>query len=240
MLIDDHEHGNHEHIGKPIAFDGKGNMFVPFGAPSNNCQEERRTKGSPGQMPCPQLEDHGGIWKFSDSKLNQTQKDGELYATGIRSVVAMEYNHADDQLYVTIHGRDDLTRLFPEYFDEWESAVLPSEEFIRVKKGDNYGWPYCYYDQFQEKKVKAPEYGGDGELTGDCDQYTSPLIGFPGHWAPNDLHFYTGDQFPDRYKNGAFIAFHGSTNRAPYPQSGYFVCFVPFENGDPTGMGGIC
>ena len=62
-----------------------------------------------------------------------------------------------------------------------------------------------------------------------------PLMGFPGHWAPNDLLFYRGRQFPERYRNGAFIAFHGSTNRAPYPQAGYFVCFVPFENGSPTG-----
>lgn len=60
-------------------------------------------------------------------------------------------------------------------------------------------------------------------------------MGFPGHWAPNDLLFYRGDQFPERYKRGAFIAFHGSTNRAPYPQAGYFVCFVPFQDGAPTG-----
>jgi mono/diheme cytochrome c family protein len=61
------------------------------------------------------------------------------------------------------------------------------------------------------------------------------LIGFPGHWAPNDLLFYQGEQFPSRYKQGAFVAFHGSTNRAPYPQSGYFIGFIPFENGKPTG-----
>jgi glucose/arabinose dehydrogenase len=47
------------------------------------------------------------------------------------------------------------------------------------------------------------------------------------------LFFYTGNQFPERYKGGAFIAFHGSTNRAPYPQSGFFVAFVPFKNGVP-------
>ena len=47
--------------------------------------------------------------------------------------------------------------------------------------------------------------------------------------------FYTGTQFPDRYKNGAFIAFHGSTNRSPYPQAGYIVAFIPFEKGKPKG-----
>jgi mono/diheme cytochrome c family protein len=134
-----------------------------------------------------------------------------------------------------MHGRDDLLRLWSGKFTPWQSAMLPSEEFLRIKEGADAGWPYCYYDQIQEKKVLAPEYGGDGKITGKCDQYEKPVMGFPGHWAPNDLYFYQGDQFPDHYKNGAFIAFHGSTNRAPYPQSGYFIGFVPFENGQPTG-----
>jgi mono/diheme cytochrome c family protein len=104
-----------------------------------------------------------------------------------------------------------------------------------VKEGMDGGWPYCYYDQIKGQKLLAPEYGGDGNQVGKCEQYEKPLIGFPGHWAPNDLFFYTGDQYPDRYKNGAFIAFHGSTNRAPYPQSGYFIAFVPFKDGQPSG-----
>jgi mono/diheme cytochrome c family protein len=134
-----------------------------------------------------------------------------------------------------MHGRDDLLRLWASIFTPWQSAVLPSEEFLKVTDGADFGWPYCYYDQIQEKKVLAPEYGGDGNIVGRCADFEKPIMGFPGHWAPNDLFFYSGDQFPERYKNGAFIAFHGSTNRAPYPQSGYFICFVPFENGKPTG-----
>jgi mono/diheme cytochrome c family protein len=113
--------------------------------------------------------------------------------------------------------------------------VLPSEEFIQVKEGSDFGWPYCYYDHIQKKKVLAPEYGGDGKILGRCSNADLPLMGFPGHWAPNDLYFYQGDQFPQRYKHGAFIAFHGSTNRAPYPQSGYFIAFVPFKDGAPSG-----
>jgi glucose/arabinose dehydrogenase/cytochrome c553 len=229
VVQDDHDHGSHEHIAKPFSFDNQGNIYVPFGAPSNACQEPKRTPGEPGQDPCPQLEDHGGIWKFDAHKLNQTQEDGELYATGIRSIVAMDWNPADETLYAVIHGRDDLFRLFPEIFNSWQSALLPSEEFVKVTEGANFGWPYCYYDQMEGKKVLAPEYGGDGVMIGRCDQFDDPIIGFPGHWAPNGLFFYQGDQFPERYKHGAFIAFHGSTNRAPYPQSGYFVAFVPFE-----------
>lgn len=235
IVHDDHAHGRHEHIAKPLAFDDQGHIYVPYGAPSNACQEPKRTPGAPGLDPCPQLIDHGGIWRFDAHKTNQTQKDGELFGTGIRSVVAMDWNPADKELYVVMHGRDDLLRLFPEFYSPWQSAMLPSEEFIKVTKGSDFGWPYCYYDQLQEKKVLAPEYGGDGEKIGRCDGFDMPIMGFPGHWAPNGLFFYRGDQFPERYKNGAFVAFHGSTIRAPYPQSGYFVCFVPFENGAPTG-----
>jgi glucose/arabinose dehydrogenase len=63
----------------------------------------------------------------------------------------------------------------------------------------------------------------------------NPVVAFPGHLAPNGLLFYTGNMFPERYKNGAFIAFHGSWNRSPEPQEGFYVVFVPMKNGQPTG-----
>jgi glucose/arabinose dehydrogenase len=236
IVTDDHPHGMHEHIAKPISFDNQGHMYVPYGAPSNACQEVNRTPAVPGIDPCPQLEQHGGVWRFDANKTGQTQKDAVKFATGIRSVVAMDWNSSDNSLYIVMHGRDDLLRLWANLFTPWESAVLPAEEFIKVDQGNDFGWPYCYYDQLQEKKVLAPEYGGDGDVVGRCDQCEKPLMGFPGHWAPNDLLFYYGDQFPARYKGGAFVAFHGSTNRAPYPQSGYFIGFVPFKNGKPTGQ----
>ncbi len=235
VVIDDHPHGMHEHIGKPIAFDNKGRLYVPFGAPSNACQNPKRTPLMPGMDPCPQLENHGGIWVFDAEKLNQTQADGKKYATGIRSIVGLDWNPQDETLYAVVHGRDDLFRLWPDRYTHWQSAVLPSEEFLKIEEGDNFGWPYCYYDQMQEKRVLSPEYGGDGNTIGRCEDFKAPIMGFPGHWAPNDLVFYQGDAFPEYYKNGAFIAFHGSTNRAPYPQSGYFIGFIPFKNGKPTG-----
>ncbi len=237
IVIDDYENDVHgyEHIAKPLAFDENGHIFVPFGSPGDVCQVENRVPGSPGQYPCPELEEHGGIWRFDADKPGQTIKDGYRYATGIRSVVAMDWNHADSTLYVLQHGRDDLVRNWPEIYNHWESAVLPSEEFLRVEEGADAGWPYYYYDHMQGKKLLNPEYGGDGRKEGDGADYTQPLIGFPGHWAPNDLYFYEGDQFPERYKNGAFIAFHGSTIRAPYPQGGYFIAFVPFKDGAPSG-----
>lgn len=239
VFTDDHEHGIHWHITKPVAFDKKGNMYIPFGGPSNACQDISQTpNGAPGGVgldPCPELELHGGVWKFDATKTGLTQKDGVKFASGLRSVVAMQWNPVDDNLYIVMHGRDNLHSLFPNLFSAWQNAVLPSEEFLRVTEGDDFGWPYCYYDQIKEKKFLAPEYGGDGKIEGRCADMDLPVMGFPGHWAPNDLLFYQGDQFPARYKNGAFIAFHGSTNRAPYPQAGYFVGFIPFENGEPTG-----
>lgn len=235
IVHDDHAHGSHEHIGKPIAFDEEGHIFVPFGAPNNACQNPKRTPLVPGQDPCPLLEDHGGIWRFDAEKVGQTHEDGDFYASGLRSIVALDWNTSDQSLYAVVHGRDDLHRLWPNHFSQWESAMLPSEEFVKIEMGDHFGWPYCFYDQMQGKKVLAPEYGGDGSIIGRCADYKDPVIGFPGHWAPNDLVFYTGDAFPDHYKNGAFIAFHGSTNRAPYPQSSYFIGFVPFKDGKPSG-----
>jgi glucose/arabinose dehydrogenase len=75
--------------------------------------------------------------------------------------------------------------------------------------------------------VLAPEYGGDGKKVGQCAQKKEPVAVFPAHWAPNALFFYTGSAFPARYKSGAFIAFHGSWNRAPEPQQGFNVVFQP-------------
>ena len=237
IMKDDYKNDPHkyEHIAKPITFDNNGHLYVQFGAPGDVCQELDRIPGAPGQNPCPQLEEHGGVWQFDANKLNQTQKDGKRYATGIRSIVGMDWNHADNALYALQHGRDDLHRTWPALYTPWQSAVLPSEEFLKVTEGSDAGWPYYYYDHMQKKKLLNPEYGGDGKKTGDGDKLNQPLIGFPGHWAPNDLLFYTGNQFPERYKNGAFIAFHGSTIRAPYPQAGYFIGFVPFKNGVPSG-----
>src|ERR1700733_14417848 len=224
----------HEHEAKAIALDNDGNLYVNIGAYSNACQVQDRTKGSPGMKPCPILDSAGGIWQFKADKQNQTYGDGVRYATGLRNVVGLNWNSVTNSLFVTQHGRDQLADLFPSMFDTKQSAELPAECLYELHKGSNCGWPYIYYDQLQHKKILAPEFGGDGKKTGGEDAQ-DPVAAFPGHLAPNGLLFYTGSQFPDKYKNGAFIAFHGSWNRAPEPQAGYFVVFVPFANGKPSG-----
>lgn len=224
-----------QHEDKTLAFDNSGNMYVNIGAPSNACQEQMRSPGSPGQDPCPQLERQAGIWRFDANQLNQSQADGIRYATGIRNAVAIQWNENVNSLYAMQHGRDQLNSLWPDYYNDTTSAELPAEEFLKVEEGDDFGWPYCYYDPNKELKVLSPEYGGNGEEVGRCENAKDPIMAFPAHWAPNSLVFYNGNQFPEKYQNGAFIAFHGSWNRAPLPQRGYNIAFVPMENGMPSG-----
>ena len=224
-----------QHASKSIALDNAGNIYVNIGAYSNACQVADRTAGSPGQDPCPILEEAGGIWQFKTNALNQSYKEGLRYVTGLRNVVGLDWNASNNELYVMQHGRDQLGQLNPDMYNDTTNAELPSEEFILAKKGNDFGWPYCYYDHLQGKKILGPEYGGDGKKQGRCADKDQPIMGFPGHWAPNALLFYTGNQFPERYKNGAFIAFHGSWNRAPMRQGGYLVAFVPMKDGKPSG-----
>jgi glucose/arabinose dehydrogenase len=224
-----------EHSARGIAFDDDGHVYVNIGAPSNSCQKQDRAPHSPGMKPCPLLKHHGGIWRFNADQKNQSQSDGKRFATGTRNVIALAWNASDDQLYGVQMGRDQLHELWPKKFTTSQSAELPGEEFLHITEGDNFGWPYCYYDQTKEKRMLDPEYGGDGKKTGKCGQYKKPMMAFPGHWAPEALLFYTGKQFPKHYRGGAFIAFHGSWNRSPEPQKGYKVVFVPFKHGKPSG-----
>ena len=223
-----------QHESKSITLDKKGNIYVNIGAYSNSCQIKDRQPGSLGMNPCPILDSAGGIWQFKSDVQNQTYGNGTRFATGLRNVVGLDWNNQTNSLYVTQHGRDQLNSLFPKLYDTTTNANLPAETMYEMKQGDNAGWPYVYYDPFQNKKMLAPEYGGDGKTEGSA-AYKNPAMAFPAHMAPNALLLYTGTMFPEKYKNGAFIAFHGSWNRSPLPQEGYYVAFVPFENGKPTG-----
>lgn len=226
--------GEREHGDKGITFDGKGSFYVNVGAPSNACQAKDRQVKSPGQDPCPILEKHGGIWKFDANKLGQTQDDGERYATGLRQMPAITWH--DGALYIVMNNRDQLNVLWPGQFTAQENAERPAEPMYRAAaQGSNFGWPYCFFDYGEKKFLTNPEYGGDGKSATRCGSFTQPITAFPAHWAPVDVMFYTGKQFPKHYRGGAFIAFHGSWNRAPMPQDGYNVTFQPFANGNPSG-----
>ena len=225
------------HNYKIIAFDESDNLYINVGSPSNSCQQKYSTPGSPGLNPCAQRAKRAGVWKFRAGASQQTQSDdGELFARGLRNSVALAWNPISKSLYAVPHGRDLLHHLWPEYYSEKDSAELPAEEFFRLHENFDGGWPYTYYDQQKELRMVAPEYGGDGNTADQSGQYDDPIVAFPGHMGPNDLIFYTGNQFPKDYYGGAFVVFVGGWNRAPFPQQGYKVVFIPFDDsGLPTG-----
>ena len=210
-------------------------LYVNIGSASNACQQQDRRAASPGNNPCTELETRAGIWEFDANRVGQHAADGRRFATGLRNSVALTRNPLDGNLYATVHGRDQLHDNWPELFSAEKSAENPGEELVRVDRGADYGWPYCYYDVDRHALVLAPEYGGNGATTGLCSTKVPPLMAFPGHWAPDGMVFYTGDQFPAAYRGGAFIAFHGSWNRAPLPQAGFRIAFAPFRFNRPVG-----
>jgi glucose/arabinose dehydrogenase len=223
------------HAAKSAIIDPAGNLYVNLGGPSNACQVESRTAGSAGQDPCPQLENRGGTWRFDARRPGQTQTDGTRFATGLRNTFALAIQPGTGELWGVQHGRDGLSQLWDQMYTVEDQAEMPAEEFVHIQEGDNFGWPYCYYDPINNVKVLGPEYGGDGTEVGRCADMKDPAVALPAHWAPNGLTFYTGTQFPARYQGGAFIAFHGSWNRAPLPQGGYNVVFIEFDGNEPTG-----
>ncbi len=223
------------HSEKTFTFDQSGNMYVNVGSRSNACQEEMRSKGSKGKDPCIELEKRAGIWKFNDSALEQVQTREMRFATGIRNAVGITWDKASNKLYCMQHGRDDLHRFWPDIFTPEQNVELPAEELMLVNDGDDFGWPYCYYDPQQKQRFLNPEYGGDGKTIGRCESAKDPVYGFPGHWGPNDLLFYQGSQFPAKYHGGAFIAFHGSWNRLGHPQDGFKIMFLPMKDGTVHG-----
>ncbi len=224
-----------DHNMHPFFIDAKGSIYVDVGSATNSCQLKNRTLKSPGADPCIELETRGGIWRYDANKNNQVFSKAERFATGIRNGEGFAID-ATGLLFVTQHGRDQLHSNWPEFFKPEQEATLPAEELLLLKPGGDYGWPECYYDPFVRKLVLAPEYGGDGgKKIGACANKLAPVAAFPAHWAPNGAVYYDQKQFPERYRKGVFIAFHGSWNRAPYAQSGYNVVFQPLSGDKASG-----
>jgi len=226
-----------DHHRKTVVFDNLGGMFVNIGSETNACQRQNRVPLSPGIDPCPELATRAGVWYFGANATGQVQASGRRFATELRNMNALAVNPGDGALYGMQNGRDQLFDNWPSVFSQRDDARLPAEELFRIDRGQSYGWPYCYYDGQRNKKVLAPEYGGDGRIVGRCGTRTLPIEVYPAHWAPLSMLFYTGTQFPKQYGGGLFIAFHGSRfDTSLQPEGpGYVVTFVPWKNGTPAG-----
>jgi glucose/arabinose dehydrogenase/mono/diheme cytochrome c family protein len=216
-----------DHPMHPFAIDAAGLLYVTVASATNSCQEKNRELKSPGISPCTELETRSGIWRYDAKKRNQKFSAAERYVTGIRNADGIAFDPSGQELYATQHGRDQLSQNWPDLYTPEQGATLPAEVLLHIKQGADYGWPVCYQDPVQGRLVLAPEYGGDGgKAVGVCAAKTPPVAAFPAHWGPNAVALYgDGKQFPARYRNGAFIAFHGSWNRAPFPQGGFNVVF---------------
>ncbi|GAA4798154.1 hypothetical protein GCM10023231_28530 [Olivibacter ginsenosidimutans] len=211
---------------KPLVIDPQQNLYVAVASYSDACANESKDGKS-----CPLLDSVAGIWQFSANKQNQSYADAIHYATGLKGVMGFAWNDSSQALFALQHGRGAFHEKYPQYFDAAYSANYPAETFYELTKGADAGWPYIYYDQDQHKKLQAPEFGGDGKREGDA-KYLDPIMAFPAHLGPNALLFYTGDMFPEKYKNGAFIAFHSQSSTL---HKGFCVAFVPFKDGRPSG-----
>ena len=138
----------------------------------------------------------------------------EIYASGLRNPVGMDWVPGTNTLWTAVNERDELgDELVPDYMTS-------------VKKGGFYGWPFSYYGQNVDprRKDEAPEMVGKAIV---------PDVPLGAHTASLGLAFYDKDKFPAKYRDGAFVGQHGSWNRSQL--AGYKVVFVPFKNGKPSG-----
>lgn len=226
---------NGDHTSHSIVIARDGTLYLNSGSATNACQAENRKEGSPGLNPCDEKALRAGIWRYRADRTGQVFSPAKRHASGICNAVGLALD-GQDHLFATQHGRDQLSANWGALYTPEQSQDLPAEELLSVDAGDDFGWPECYFDPGQARLVLAPEYGGDGgHATGTCTTRKGPVAAFPAHWAPNGLAIYEASQFPAAYRGGAFIAFHGSWNRAPGPQGGFNVVFQPLVEGKAAG-----
>jgi glucose/arabinose dehydrogenase len=154
-------------------------------------------------------EGRAAIWEF-----NPDGSDARVFASGLRNPVGMDWNPQSGALWVAVNERDGLgDNLVPDYM-------------TRVRDGGFYGWPYYYWGANRDERVEIP-------ANVRLREPLAPDFALGAHTASLGLMFYTGDAFPERYRNGAFVGQHGSWNRSV--RVGYKVVFIPFADGRPSG-----
>ena len=147
-------------------------------------------------------------------EINPDGSDLRIYASGLRNPAGMGWAPGTTTLWTVVNERDELgDELVPDYFTS-------------VSQGGFYGWPYSYYGQNIDPRVKELK-------TVLVKKTIVPDVNLGNHTATLGLAFYTGNSFPEKYKGGVFLAQHGSWNRSVL--AGYKVIFIPFKNGKPSG-----
>lgn len=161
--------------------------------------------------------EHGIEHEARRAGILEVNPDGtgeKIYASGLRNPVGMDWAPGTNTLWTAVNERDGLgDDLVPDYITS-------------VKEGAFYGWPYSYFGQNEDPRRK-------GERPDLVAKATVPDVDLGSHTASLGLAFYTKTAFPEKYRNGAFVAQHGSWNRSVI--TGYKVIFVPFKNGKPSG-----
>ncbi|CAF3292392.1 unnamed protein product [Rotaria sp. Silwood2] len=146
----------------------------------------------------------------------------KTFAYGLRNVVGLAFHPITNDLYATCQERDKLgDDLVPDFFS-------------RIKQNDFYGWPFAYMSS-KLTDLRRCLSNGTSERPDLVSLTRTPDVLFQAHSAVLDMRFYTGKQFPSRYRNGAFAAFHGSWNRNS--GTGYKVIFIPFNSKTNRPMG---
>jgi len=140
-------------------------------------------------------------------------KNARQYATGLRNPVGLALEPLTGELWTSVNERDEL------------GDDLPPDYLTSLKDGGFYGWPYSYIGDNVDARVKPQR----PELVAKA---IVPDVLLGSHVAPLQFAFYTGQQFPEPYRSGAFVAEHGSWNRST--RSGYQVSFVAFKDGQPS------
>jgi glucose/arabinose dehydrogenase len=170
-------------------------------------------------------------------RLSQTFSPAERFATGLRNSGAVSFG-SQGRMFAIQHGRDQLFQNWPKLYTAKQIADLPAKDWWHCARAAIMAGPSATMTKSRKRLILAPKYGGEGgHSIGVCDKKLPPVAAFLGHWAPNDMLIYTGGQFPTAHKDGAFIAFHGSWNRAPELQGSYNVVFQPLKNGTASGPG---
>lgn len=148
-------------------------------------------------------------------EINPDGSGEKVYASGLRNPVGMAWAPGTATLFTSVNERDGLgDDLVPDYLTS-------------VQPGGFYGWPYSYFGQHEDPRMK------DKQRPDLVKKAIVPDVALGAHTASLGLAFDEKDLFPEKYKGGAFIGQHGSWNRSSLV--GYKVAFVPFENGKPAG-----